>query len=659
MVPRSKRGAGPANQISVIPTSKKSSPGKNARPFAALAASTSSQAWLAGLLLVAAIIFAYQPAGWRGGFVWDDDMYVTNNPLLTAPDGWWRIWFSLDSPSQYFPLTYSVFRIERALWGLNAAGYHWVNILLHSLNAVLVWRLLRKLQVPGAWFAAAVFALHPVQVESVAWVTELKNLLSLFFILLAVRAWLEFLEANSRRRWRFYALSVGLYALALLSKTTACTLPATLLLILWLQKKPINAPRLLQIAPFAALGVGMGLLAMWWERFHQGTQGQAFAIGILDRILIASRAIWFYAGKLIWPSNLTFSYPRWNIDVHNALAYGWLLACVAIAGVIALYRRRAGRSVEVAALYFVATLAPTLGFIMLYTFRYSFVADHYQYAASIGPIALATAALHRIGARYRSFNPRNMAALGAGCLLLLGSLTWKQCGMYENIEKLWRVTIARNPESFMAHYNLAMLSRQSGRVEEAISHYEKAAEIQPDFADAHNNLGNVLLETGRVDEALGQFQHALELRPGDALTESNLGNGLLQKGDIEAAIVHYQSAIKSQPTNAFFLNNLAWVRATCGKSSLRNGKEAVELAEQACRLTGDREPIMIGTLAAAYAEMGKFEEAAATAEKAHDLALALGRQSLAQKNRELMQLYQNRQPYREGTDQVKGSRTTK
>src|SRR5213083_494673 len=201
------------------------------------------------LLLVVTAILAYQPA-WHGGFIWDDDAYITNNELLTAPDGLRRIWFSLDSPSQYFPLVYSTFRIEHALWGLNPTGYHWVNLLLHAANALLVWRVLARLNVPGAWLAAAIFALHPVQVESVAWITERKNVLMGFFFLLTLLAWTAFVDERTKRPWRFYGLALILYVLALSAKTTACTLPAALLLILWLQKKSINWERILQIAPF-------------------------------------------------------------------------------------------------------------------------------------------------------------------------------------------------------------------------------------------------------------------------------------------------------------------------------------------------------------------------------------------------------------------------
>jgi len=327
-------------------------------------------------------ILIYRPA-WHGGFIWDDDRYVTHNHLLTAPDGLRRIWFSLDAPSQYFPLAYTVLRIERSLWGLNPTGYHWVNILLHVANALLVWRVLSRLKIPGASLAAAVFAVHPVQVESVAWISELKNVLMGFFFLLTLWMWIEYVDPTKRHRSLFYLGALVFYLLALFAKATACTLPAALLLILWLKKKPIGRRALLEIIPFVVLALGIGMVAVWWEKYHQGTR-VLVSLGPIDRLLIASRAAWFYLSKIFWPSDLTFIYPQWQIDATNPVAYLWLIAAVVFAVMVYYGRRFFGRSVEVAALFFVTTLGPLLGFIMLYTFRYTFVADHYQYLASIG-----------------------------------------------------------------------------------------------------------------------------------------------------------------------------------------------------------------------------------------------------------------------------------
>src|SRR5437868_10301531 len=246
------------------------------------------------LALALVTILAYRPA-WNGGFLWDDDVYITNNELLTAPNGLRRIWFSLDSPSQYFPLTYTTFRIEQALWGLKPTGYHWVNLLLHIANALLVWLVLAWLKVAGAWLAGAIFALHPVQVESVAWITERKNVLMGFFFLLTLLAWVAFLDEKTKRPWLYYGLALILYLLALSAKTTACTLPIALFLILWLQKKRISWERIFEINPFFVLGIASGLLAIWWERYHQGTSRAIFTfLSPIDRVRVASRAIWFY-----------------------------------------------------------------------------------------------------------------------------------------------------------------------------------------------------------------------------------------------------------------------------------------------------------------------------------------------------------------------------
>ena len=659
--------------------------------------------WQGGLIILL-VFLAYLPA-LRGGFVWDDDVYVTNNPLLTAPDGLRRIWFSMDSPSQYFPLTYTVFRIEHLLWGLNPTGYHSVNILLHAINALLVWLLLKRLSVPGAWLAAALFGLHPVQVESVAWITELKSVLSLFFILLTLGCWIEFVGDRSRRFWHWLALMF--YALALFSKTTACTLPAALLLILWLKGRPIDWRRLAQVVPFLAMGLGMGLLTTWWERFRHGTQGKLFSMGLLERILVASHALWFYAGKLLWPVNLTFSYPRWAIEPAHPSAYGWLLMGIGSGAAIYFTRRFVGRSVEVAALFYVATLSPLLGFVMLYTFRYTFVADHYQYVASLGLIALAAAGI-TLAFKTKPF--LKLACCGA-LLLTLGTLTWRQCGMYTNLETLWRKTLAKNPDCWMAHNNLGLLLSNQGRNEEAMEHYRKAVQIDPnDFealynlgialaaqgqfneaienfrkaiqikpndCDALNNLGIALAAQGRFDEAFENFRKAIQIDPNDCDALDNLGTALAERGQFDEAIENYHKAIqinsnrpetfyhlgmalgqlgrtreavaqyrealRLNPNLAGALNNLAWALAASPDDELRNGAEAVRLAERACELTHYGQSLFIGTLAAAYAEAGRFPEAVATAEKAEQLATTAGSKKLAGENRQRLETLSGRQ----------------
>jgi protein O-mannosyl-transferase len=672
------------------------------------------RAWAFALLLAGVTIFAYRPA-WHGGFVWDDDDYIIKNDLLTASDGLWRIWFSLDSPSQYFPLVYTTFRIERALWGLNPTGYHWVNLLLHVANALLVWRLLARLNVPGAWLAGAIFALHPVQVESVAWITERKNVLMGFFFLLTLLAWTNFIDPRTKHPWRFYGLAVVLYVLALSAKSTACTLPAALFLILWLQKKPITKQRLIQIVPFVILGIGMGLLAIWWERYHQGTNRTAFPfLNPIERVLVASRAVWFYLSKLIWPANLTFIYPRWNISPAHLLPYLWLLAAIVACAIIYFVRRYVGRSLEVAAAFFVITLSPVLGFIMLFTFRYTFVADHYQYLACIGPIALFSAGVVGLADLFHQHRAIILGTAAVGALGL-GVLTWRQSAMYGDIETLWWTTLKRNPECWMAHTNLGLVLLQKGQLDDGIAHYRAALQMQPSSWDAEYNLGTALVGRGEVDEAISHCERAVAMQPNDPDAQVSLGDALrekkrleeaiaryqramalrpdyflaryglarafLEKGELDTAIQHcraalfirpddpdahtilavgldgkgetaqaihhYEKAVGISPKSIPALTNLAWLLATSSNEALRDGNKAVKLAGEANQLLGGTNPVVLRTLAAAYAEMGQFQKAIESAQAAMQLARLSGDNSLAAEIGDQLGFYRLRVPYRE------------
>ena len=575
--------------------------------------SSRGRALIFAVVLTALTIFAYRPA-WHGGFLWDDDDYIIKNELLTASDGWQRIWFSLDSPSQYFPLTYSTFRIEHALWGLNTTGYHWINLLLHVGNALLIWAVLARLKVPGSWLAAAIFALHPVQVESVAWITERKNVLMGFFFLLTLVAWIAFVDERTRRRWLVYCLALVCYVLALSAKATACTLPAALFLILWLQKRSITMRRLIQIVPFVVLGIGMGLLTIWWERYHQGTNRGLFTfLGPTERILVASRAVWFYLSKIFWPSNLTFIYPKWNISPTNFIDYIWLLAGLAACVAIYFSRRYFGRSVEVAAAFFVATLTPVLGFIMLFTFRYTFVADHYQYLACIGPIALASAGIVNLSDKFAQYR----AVIVSVALLVvagLGMLTWRQAATYTDIETLWRTTLARNPGCWMAHTNLGLVLLQQGKLDDGIAHYRSALQMQPDSWDAEYNLGTALVRKGQVEEAIQHCERAVAMRPTDPDAQVSLGDALLRKGRIDDAIEHYQKAMMAHSDH--FLARYGLCQALLEKGELDG-------AIQVCRSALELWPLDVDcqtTLAIALEEKGNPAEAMQHYQKALEIA---------------------------------------
>jgi tetratricopeptide (TPR) repeat protein len=507
-----------------------------------------SLGWGCGLIVVLTIA-AYLPT-LRCGFIWEDAEYVTQNQLLTAPDGLKRIWFSTHNQSQYFPLVYTTLRFERKLWGLSPVGYHLVNVLLHGVNALLVWEVLRRLAVPGAWLAAAIWAVHPVNVESVAWITELKNTQSTLFYLLALLAWMKFADGDTVHPWRFYALALFLHALALFSKTTACTLPAPMLLVLWLRKDPIGWRRFVQVVPFVCLGLAMGLLSLWWEH-HLGNYGEEvrFSYSGLERLLIAARALWFYATKLVWPVKLTVSYPHWEISQHDPLQYIWLIGCVAVGLLLWWRRKTVGRGPVAAVAFFVAALSPLLGFIPVYTFRYSFVADRYQYAASIGLITLFAAAVSSHADRWQVGHNRRWA-LSVPLLIVLGAMTWQQAGIYQDAEMLWRDTVKKNPNAWIAHNNLGNVLKSQGKVPEAIEHYEQALRIKPDSAEAHNNLGIALQNLGKVPEAIGHYEQALRLKPDYADVHYNLGVALFQLGRVQEAARQYEQAVQARPDHA-------------------------------------------------------------------------------------------------------------
>src|SRR5207248_3449247 len=505
---------------------------------------------------------------------------------------------------------------------LDPTGYHWANLLLHIGNALLVWLVLARLKVPGGWLAGAIFALHPVQVESVAWITERKNVLMGFFFLLTLLAWIAFSDGRTKRPWLFYVLALILYLLALPAKTTACTLPAALFLILWLQKRPISWKRIFQIIPFFILGIAMGVLAMWWERYHQGTSRTVFTfLSPIERVLVASRAIWFYLSKLAWPSNLTFIYPRWDIAPTHLLNYAWLLAGVFVCVAIYFLRRYVGRCVEVAAAFFVATLSPVLGFIMLYTFRYTFVADHYQYLACIAPIALFSAGTARLASVFTRSRPFILSA--AACLTAaLWALTWRQSAMYGDIEALWRTTLRKNPDCWMAHNNLGIVLFQKGEIDEAVSHYRTTLNLQPDFWDADYNLGTALLKKGEVDEAIAYCTRAVIIAPNDPDGQVALGNSLAQKGRVDDAIAHYKKALAIRPD--YFLAHYA-----LGHIFLEKGEiDDVVFYSRAAVSIQPQNADAHTNLAVAFDEKGQTPEAISQYEQ----ALEISPQSVAAEN---------------------------
>jgi tetratricopeptide (TPR) repeat protein len=775
--------------------------------------------WLWGFLLIALVFIAYARV-FNTGFIWDDESHLTQNPCIVGPLGLREVWTT--TRAVYYPLVLTTFWTLHRIVGLTPWPYHLLNVLLHAGSAVLLWQVLRQLNVRGAWLGAALWALHPVMVQSVAWVTELKNTQSCLFYLLSIFCFLkwdgapriapisrrqvaenqgEAVPRGSRRRagdgsLMLFALSLCFFILATLSKPSVVMLPVVLALCVWWQTGRIRRRNVSALVPFALIS---GLASLWTifeQKFHAGAIGVEWAQTWPERLIVAGRAIWFYAAKIVWPHPLIFIYPRWEINSSQLAAYLPVLA--ALAGLLALWSIRAkwSRAAFFAAAYYVVSLFPVLGFFSVYFFRYSFVSDHFQYLASMGPLALAGAGIvtavrrltrslplsrpggppvHVAGvpaapfgktsAQLASdtdalqFSRNSIAAVGwqalllraisGALLLLLVLLTWRQTAVYHDLVTLYTETLTKNPGCWMAHYNLGIalndrgdtdgavahyrqavelrpgyaeahynlgrLLAQKGQLDEAVAHYEKVLEINPADTEARNNLGVTLSASGRLDEAIAQYQKALAIRPdyadascnlasallskgnlGDAIAyysactaqspnqfeaqynlanalsrmgrtdeaiahyqkvlelrpenadaRANLGSALLAKGRVRDAITQYRDALRVAPDSLAAQSNLAWLLATAADPSLRNGSEAVLLAEQAESESSRSEnhAIVLRILAAAYAEAGRFAEAKGTAQQALQAADNQGNATLANALRNEIALYDLGLPY--------------
>ncbi len=666
---------------------------------------------LVGAILLLLLVFlAYARAG-AAGFIWDDESHLTQNPCIVGPLGLADIWTS--ASAVYYPLVLTTFWILHHFVGLNPLPYHILNVAFHAASALLLWRVLVQLQVRGAWLGAATWALHPVLVQSVAWITEMKNTQSAFFYLLAISCFLQ--SRDRKRNGIFYWLTIFFFVAAITSKPSTVMLPVVLALCLWWREGGIKQRDLRLFFPFVLISLLASGWTIWEQKFHSHATGAEWVQTPLQRILISADAIWFYLLKLIWPHPLIFIYPRWNIDPSRWLAWIPLVALLVAATILFIKRNAALRPVAFAFAYFVITLFPVLDFFDIYFFRYSFVSDHFQYLASMGPLALAGAgvvtAVEKVGIHRLAIQTASTLAI----LLILGALTFHQSAKYHDLITLYQATLTQNPQCWMAEYNLGLALKNQGQLDQAIAHYRRAINIWPDYVEAHYNLGGAYIEKGEIDEALAEYRRAIEIRPeeadshnnyGSALRELkqfdqaeaeykralslrpqylearlNLGSLLLQRGRTAEAITNLETARRLQPNDATTrvtlalalmkngqtgeaaaelnravqlapdkvsaLNSFAWLLATASDDSVRDGKRAVQLAERANALAGNNDPTILHTLAAAYAEAGRFDEALQTARRAMKLASRADNNAVYNAIRNELPLYELGLPYHE------------
>ena len=558
---------------------------------------------LAAGLGVLAVVF-YLPVVLRGGLIWDDRIW-SRAPAVLEWSGLRDIWFApslIEGEGHYWPLTYTTLWLEHKIWGLAPAGHHAVNVALHLANTLVLWRILRRLAVPGALAAAAVFAAHPLHVESVAWIIERKDVLSALFYLGAARLWLQFLE---RPRWSAYGLALALFLAGLLSKSVVVTLPAALLVIQWWKHGRIAGHDLLRLAPFfvVALLVTAGDLAFYRSREAL----EPLDYSLVERVLIASRALWFYAGKLVWPTDLAVVYPLWDIRLDDPVAWLYLAAASALAAALWFLRDRIGRGPLAGAAYFAVTLSPTLGFVDFSYMQFSLVADRFQYLAGIGLMAVAAGAasvsVARLSQRWgrRRVHPAAGLALGI-VLLLLGTQTWRQSEIYRDELVFNRHIIAHNPVARDAHRNLAAELFRLERFEEALRHARLAVRQYPDCGPCRAGLGAVLVRLEQLDEAETHVRRALEIEPRNRSALQNASELFRLRGRHEEGVAAARIWLELRPDASAPHQALARLFADMNRLAEAEGhwRRAHEI--------DPRDVVVIQNLAETIRKQGRLEE---------------------------------------------------
>ena len=498
-----------------------------------------------GVLLVLLTLCAYLPA-FNTEFFWDDEAAILNEPVVHARDGIWRVWSSTDTPD-YQPVMNSVRWAQWQIWGADARGYHATNILLHALSALLLWACLAALGVPGAWWAGAVFAVHPVCVASVAWAVELKNCLSQVLYLLALLAWLRF-DSTGVRRW--YAFALIAFAAALLSKGSVVVLPCVLLMCAWWRRGTIDRRDVLGALPFFALALAVGLLTIWFQERNAIAQG---AVPHFTAASILARPGWvvgFYLYKALWPAHLCLVYPRWEIDGRALLSFVPDLLLIAVFAALCLRRRDWGRPFLFALGCFTLSLFPVMGFFRMYYTNYSLVADHWQYIALPAVIALVCGLAAYGAARMPEIARRGVGAAGAAALLLLAGLTWTESSYYRSSEALWRKTIRENPNAAIACENLGVLLAKRGETDDGLALLEKATHLAPDRAEFRAALADALLSATRAQQAEARYTEAAALAPDYGRAHLGIGRARLLQGDAAGAMRPLLQAERLMPRSA-------------------------------------------------------------------------------------------------------------
>ncbi|HEY1685407.1 MAG TPA: tetratricopeptide repeat protein [Tepidisphaeraceae bacterium] len=587
-----------------------------------------------GAVLVILTLWAFSPCI-LGGYIWDDNHYPLNPVVQKGNDGLYDIWFNPSRPAedgaplhfvtpQYYPMTYTTYWLVYMARGIDPMTDHAINMLLQAGAALLVWEILRRLKVPGAWVAAAIFAIHPLQTESVAWLTERKNVLAGVFYFASILTYLQFLRIEKEDArptaadFEWYGLALLLFICGLLSKSVVCSLPIVMAIILW-WKHRLHSRNIALLFPFVILGLAMSMVTSWFEVHIVGASGPEWDHTWVQKIFIASHAIWFYAVKLLVPANLSFIYRKWALDSSQWI---FVAATLIVLAILIAIMRKTGRGVLAAVLIYLVTLVPAMGFFPVYPMRYSYVADHFQYFSGIALIVLAVAIVAHL-LRHLGNQRRNVGLVLA--ILVIGIFaigSWSRAHVFANSEALWTDVINKNPEAWLAYEGRSGVLAEEAQMDltdsdvtegktsaeraarQAIEDAQNALRLHPNLEATYDNWGQALMALNEPANALEKFQKAESINPKAANVHNNSAVALTKLNRTTEAENEYRQGIALPATPEF----REVMRMNLGHLLMADGAAATR-EEQAAKTPTDKDKAR-KRLAAAYIEAGEQFQAA-------------------------------------------------
>ncbi len=504
------------------------------------------RAWLVFrvLLILLAGLFVFSPT-FHGGWLWDDDQEVTVNRSLRTLSGLADIWTGRIS-ADYFPLKSTFLWIQYQLWQLNNTGYHLVTIAFHLINSLLVWLLFHRLNIRLAWIGGLLFCIHPIVVESVAWISEQKNTISQFFLLISMLAYLRFDERHNFKDYFFAAL---FFIAAALCKTAVVMLPFVMLLYCWWKRHRISKKDILFSIPFFAIALGFGLLTIWFQ-FNRAIGEEGIPVGgFLSRLATAGMSTVFYLSKSILPVDLMPIYPRWEVDTPTWIQF--LPGFLVLAAIVYFYRKRAtwGRDVFFGFGFFLLNLVPVMGFITMSYMRITWAADHFLYLPIIGLLGLFCGGVGRLYDVASAAKRLFLEGVGVGVFILLLYTSFSYASIFVNEEVMWSYNLKQNPNAWQAHSRYAMMLINKGDLGAAYSHLLAAAKLRPDLAEIRNNLGVILQKWHRMDESLERFREARERAIWEPTYAMNLANACISARKYSDAMIVFSQLVKMRPDN--------------------------------------------------------------------------------------------------------------